>query len=107
MVGLILLRLFLFLLPFLLFLLWLWALRRVRRADGTLDPKTERWINIGSAAGLAAMAIVAVVYIVNIEPNRSKVYIPPKEVDGEIQPGRFEEQKPQDKQPEQGGTDAP
>lgn len=88
--SMVILRLLLFLLPFLLFFGWLWLMRRSKRAEGELDERTERRIVGAAVAGIVVMigGFFAFAAIFSADPSRD--YVPPRFEDGEIKPGRFE-----------------
>jgi len=87
-----LIRILLFLLPFLLYGLWLAVIRSKVREDGSLDPRLERRITIGGAVMLVLFAIGATLYLLQ-EPQagRDAGYTPPRIENGRILPGGFQE----------------
>lgn len=96
----ILLRVLLFLLPFLLFWLLIKFVRdRRRTAAGPSDPadlaaeeaREERraWVFIASLALIVGGVLTALLLTSRGSDDRDKVYIPPRVVDGQVVPGRF------------------
>jgi len=87
------LRLLLFLLPFLLFLLWLWIAKGTRFGRESLTRETERRIT-GAGLGLIALAIagfVAFGIFSGGDAPEGRDYVPPRMMDGEIAPGEFKD----------------
>lgn len=83
-------RVLLFLLPFLLFFLWLWLMRNTRLGDGRIDPRLQRRITIG---GLVAILLTVVGFVAYGLTDRGEgiegVYEPATFVDGELRPGEI------------------
>jgi len=93
----VLIRLILFLLPFALFLLGLWVARRTRFGREKIDERTARRLTAGGVAAITGIVLGFVVYgVVNTEEPRSKDYVPPRMIDGEIAPGEFKDSKDQE-----------
>lgn len=89
----ILLRLLLFTLPFLIFFLIMRMLKRKIKDGDKDEPELERKIGIFSLAGIVALLLGIVYIVATSDTNADKIYIPPKEVDGEIVPGHFEDKE--------------
>lgn len=91
-------RLLLFLLPFAVFLVWLWLMRRLRLGEGGLSPRGEAAIVYGGGAILAAI-LGTMIYLASREEPvdpRSLRYVPAQsEPDGKESPAHFEK-KPDD-----------
>jgi len=90
----VLLRLFLFLLPILIFLLWLWIAKGTRFGRETLTPQTERRVTRAGLALIAASLAGFVVFaIASSREEPRKDYVPPRMIDGEIAPGAFKDRQ--------------
>ncbi len=89
------LRLLLFLLPFVLFYLWV-KLAKGKKSDVGLDPKIERNLKIGMA--VAAMLFAFAVYktVTSGEGTTELDYVPPNQGEDGIEPGHFEENTTED-----------
>ena len=82
-------RILLFLLPFLIFYLFIqW---RKTKKDGEENKDLDK--NIGTAAILGIVVLLSLMVYLGLtsEANRDLEDVPPQEVDGEIQPGYFKE----------------
>jgi len=89
----ILIRLLLFILPFVIFFLIMRLLKRKIKDGDKDEPELEKRIGYVSMAGIVIL-IGGIFYIlVSSSTNPEQTYIPPKEVDGEIVPGHFEDKK--------------
>lgn len=81
-------RVLLFLLPFLLFFLWLWLMRNTRLGDGRIDPRVQRRITIGGLVTIFLTVIGFVGYgLTHRGGGTEGVYEPATFVDGELRPG--------------------
>lgn len=95
----ILIRIMLFLLPFLIYGLWLAALR-----GRGIDARLERRITIAGAVLLTIFAIIAVFHLLREpEAGRDAGYVPPRLEDGRIQPGEFHEPDGESDKPDNDG----
>lgn len=96
-------RLLLFLLPFLLFLLWLWIARRTRFGREQIDERTAKRITLSGIAAIGLAVAGFVVYgVLNTEEPRSKDYVPPRMIDGKIAPGEFKQPEKRDERNDDG-----
>ena len=83
-------RVLLFLLPFLLFFLWLWLMRNTRLGDGRIDPRVQRRITIGGLVTIFLTVIGFVGYgLTHRGGGTDGVYEPATFVDGELRPGEI------------------
>lgn len=98
-------RLLLFLLPFLLFFLWLWVMRNTRLGDGRIDPRLQRRITIG---GLVVIVLTFAGFIAYGLTHRGGgtegVYEPATFIDGQLRPGAIRKE-PDGKDDSTGGPD--
>ncbi|MEM7196766.1 MAG: DUF6111 family protein [Pseudomonadota bacterium] len=77
-----------FLLPFILYGLWLWVLpHRDESLMGRMRTK-RYWL---SALGIGCSIIALVVLGISRDNDAQQDYVPPRLVDGKIVPGTFEE----------------
>jgi len=90
----LLLRGLLFLLPFILFFFLLRIYRmRVAGADDVLSKETERRLKFaGIMAIIISLGIISY-FVFSSDANRGSDYIPPKTIDGKIEPGHFEDEE--------------
>lgn len=87
----ILIRLLLFILPFVIFFLIMRMLKR-KIQDGDKDePELERRIGYFSIGAIVVLLGGFVYIIATSDTNTDQIYVPPKEVDGEIVPGHFKD----------------
>lgn len=89
----LLLRALLFLLPFVLFFLWL-RLYRTRRekAGDALSEETERRLRFAAAMAIIISLGIIAYFVFTSDANRGREYVPPQTVDGKIEPGRFKDE---------------
>jgi len=88
----VLVRLLLFLLPFLLFALWIWVMKRTRFGREEIGARAARRITLAGLGLIAATVAGFVVFALTSEREHvGQEYFPPKMVDGEIRPGEFKE----------------
>lgn len=90
-----LIRLVLFLLPFLLFLTWLYLVRQIRRGDGEkVNPVLERLIVWGGGAFILLFALGLFLYGQStVMPDSDKDamrYVPATIENGQLVPGHYE-----------------
>lgn len=85
-------RVLLFLLPIILFLIYLHYWNSKKGGEGLTDEAMGyfRW---GFVALAIVFAGVVVHHVFVADPHRDQVYVPPQEVDGKLEPGRFEDKK--------------
>ncbi|GAK33699.1 hypothetical protein JCM17846_12680 [Iodidimonas nitroreducens] len=87
----LLIRLGLFLLPFIFFFLWLLLVRHLKRAGGKINPKLDYAI---MGAGLGFIGLYGAIfyfYAQSTPPAQDDLrYVPARMVDGEMVPGHFE-----------------
>lgn len=92
-----------FLLPFVLFLIWRWQ----RTSDHPVEPTPVLKL---SAAG-AFLVMVVMVGLVLFDSSRAghegQVYVPPRLVDGVIQPGHFTDDETVDEEADEEAEDPP
>jgi hypothetical protein len=89
----IIIRLLLFALPFLIFFLVMRMLKRRIKDGDKNEPELERRIGYASIAGVVVLLGGIGYILATSSSNKDQTYIPPKEVDGEIVPGHFEDKK--------------
>ena len=89
----ILIRLLLFTLPFVIFFLIMRMLKRRIQEGDKDEPELERRIGYFSIGGIVVLFGGIVYILATATTNTDQIYIPPKEVDGEIVPGHFEDKK--------------
>ncbi|MGY8985587.1 MAG: hypothetical protein ACKVIX_03005 [Sphingomonadales bacterium] len=83
------LRILLFLLPFLLLYFWVRYRRELRKGDIDPNPEIEKRLIILTIIIVIAVFSGIFYLILNSETNENKNYIPPNTIDGEIEPGYF------------------
>lgn len=97
MIRILLLQIASFLLPFILFVIWRWQ----RTSDKPVQPTPVLKL---SAAG-AVLVVITMVILVLLDSSRAghegQDYIPPRLVDGEIQPGYFVDSDETDQTPDE------
>ncbi len=93
----VLVRLLLFLAPFLLFFLWLWVMRHTRLGDGRIDPRTARRITQAGIALIIVTVVGFVLYGLLGEGMRPEgPYVPAKSGEQGVERGHFEEKQGDD-----------
>jgi len=81
--------LFLFSVPFVLTLIWLWAIRKIKPSD----VEVRIWIYT-SVAGVVLILLSLVIWRENSGQPPGGEYIPPHLQDGEVVPGYFKQNRP-------------
>lgn len=89
MTGLI-LRILLFLLPVLLFTLWVAYVRNRARVEEDYDEKLEQQLKRGMLAIVLLIAATGIYVLASAKDNRDTTYVPPRTIDGEVEPGHFD-----------------
>lgn len=79
-------------LPTVLYLVWLWAVRR-SRSSGPVPWRALPWVWLG-VTGVALTALVLFVVTVHLGTRVQGVYVPPHAENGRIVPGHIEPAKP-------------
>ncbi|MEE8371362.1 MAG: hypothetical protein V3R73_04375 [Sphingomonadales bacterium] len=88
------LRIVLFLLPFALFFIWL-KIYQGRKSgageDDGLDPEVERRLKMAAISAIL-LSLGLILYVVfSSEATRGRDYVPPKVIDGKVEPGHFKD----------------
>lgn len=89
----ILIRLLLFILPFIIFFFIMRLLKRRIKEGDTDEPELERKIGYASLGGIIVLVAGILYILITSESNTDQIYIPPHEVDGKIVPGHFENEE--------------
>lgn len=84
--ALVIFRILLFLLPFVLFALWVRYVKKHREKDGKLDPKTQKQIQLGSIVGIVVVLGTILFMGFSRPSNRDSEYSPPVLEDGKVKP---------------------
>ncbi len=79
-------------LPTVLYLAWLWAVRR-SQSSGAISWRALPWVWLG-VTGVALTALVLFVVTVHFGTSVQGVYVPPHAENGRIVPGHIEPAKP-------------
>jgi len=92
MIRILLLRLFLFLLPFLIYAIWFTMTRRgnAGEREQIFNSLRSRWL-AGAGIGLVFISVIIAAFFTGHSPDAA--YVPPRVVDGEIVPGYFEDEE--------------
>jgi heme/copper-type cytochrome/quinol oxidase subunit 2 len=90
----LLLRILLFLLPFVLFF-FLLRIYRSRRAGSqdALSKETERRLKFAATLAIIISLGIIAYFVFTSDANRGRDYVPPKTIDGKIEPGHFEDEE--------------
>ena len=96
-------RLFLFLLPFVLFYFWL-KLAKGKKSEEGLDPKIERNLKIGLSVATVLFAFAVYKTVTSGEGTTDLNYVPPSATEDGIEPGHFEEEAAEDDDDGDGGN---
>ena len=84
--AIIIFRILLFLLPFIVFALWVRYVKKHKEKDGKLDPKTQKQIQLGSIIGIIVV-LASIFYMGFSRPsNRDSDYSPPVLEGGKVKP---------------------
>ena len=83
----ILLRLLLFLLPFIALALWIWLARREKSDDPGTQKRAERWQTLAGIGLIASVALSLGLFAFTSEDNTEGQYTAPRHENGEVVPG--------------------
>ncbi|WP_300529234.1 DUF6111 family protein [Maricaulis sp.] len=92
-----------FLLPFALFLIWRWQ----RTSDKPVTPTPVLKLSAAGAVLVMIVMIVLVLFDDSRAGHQGQDYIPPRLVDGEIQPGYFVDSGTVDQDPDEDQDEEP
>ncbi len=90
----LLLRILLFLLPFVLFFFWLRIYRaRAAGSQDALSMETERRLKFAATMAIIISLGIIAYFVFTSDANRGRDYVPPKTIDGKIEPGHFDNEE--------------